>query len=172
MYYLKQILFLIYVYIIINLSKEENCLITKIIDGDTFKSNCSSKNIRIEDIDAPEKKQPFGIQSIQMLKLLCPDIAIINNLSKLDLYNRHISSIICNNKNISEEMIKRGGAWVYKNSKSKLLKDLENISKKNQIGLWKNSKVIPPWYWRQLERDFHVCDYIENYKSLTHGILN
>jgi hypothetical protein len=50
------------------------CLVVAIADGDTLTVHCNKHEqikIRLAEIDAPEKKQPFGMRSKQSLSQLC-----------------------------------------------------------------------------------------------------
>ena len=54
------------------------CLVIGVSDGDTLTARCDSEsgqvnlNIRVAEIDAPEKSQPFGDRSRQRLASLLP----------------------------------------------------------------------------------------------------
>ena len=53
------------------------CLVVGIQDGDTLTARCSDAGdditvkVRLAEIDAPEKRQPWGMQSKQGLSALC-----------------------------------------------------------------------------------------------------
>ena len=51
------------------------CLVVGIVDGDTLKARCEGNQvtIRLAEIHAPEKRQPFNKESKQSLSDLCFD---------------------------------------------------------------------------------------------------
>ncbi|QOW10680.1 thermonuclease family protein [Kaistella flava (ex Peng et al. 2021)] len=111
--------------------------------------------IRLEHIDAPEKKQAFGTVSKQKLSDLCfgKNVTIISTGKKgnYDGRGRMIAEIFVNEKtNANKEMVKAGLAWHYKKySKSDEYAQLENIARKNRVGLWADKSVVAPWDFRR-----------------------
>ena len=111
--------------------------------------------VRLEHIDAPEKKQPFGTVSKQKLSNLVfgKTVTLISRGKKgsYDGRGRMIAEIIVNDKvNANKEMLKSGLAWHYKKySKSEIYAQLENTAKKNRVGLWADKNPIAPWNFRK-----------------------
>lgn len=146
----------LFVFIISTASAAE--LIGKVVgvhDGDTVMLLTPEKErikIRLDEIDAPELKQPYGMQSKKLLsnKIFEKDIKLA--WSKKDRYGRTLGKIYLNDKYINAEMIKDGGAWVYRAySKNKDLIQLEEKARENKKGLWalQDDQVIAPWEWRK-----------------------
>lgn len=69
--------------------------------------------IWLAEIDAPEKKQPFGTQSKQSLGDLCANKSIEVIPEATDRYGRTIAHIHCGGLDVSIEQIRRGQVWVY-----------------------------------------------------------
>ena len=111
--------------------------------------------IRLEHIDAPEKKQAFGTVSKQKLSDLCfgKNVTIVSTGKKgnYDGRGRMIAEILVNDKiNANKEMLKSGLAWHYKKySKSEEYAQLENAARKNRVGLWADKNPIAPWSFRR-----------------------
>ncbi len=111
--------------------------------------------IRLEHIDAPEKKQPFGAVSKQKLSdLSFGKIVTLVSKGKKGNYDgrgRMIAEIYVNDKtNINKEMLKAGLAWHYKKySKSEIYAHLENRARKNRVGLWVDKSPVAPWNFRK-----------------------
>lgn len=111
--------------------------------------------IRLEHIDAPEKKQDFGTVSKQKLSDLCfGKIVTIVSKGKKGNYDRNgrlIAEIYMNEKTcVNKEMLKAGLAWHYKKySTSAEYAQLEDIARKNKTGLWKDKNPIAPWNFRK-----------------------
>jgi len=136
----------------------EMLLVIAITDGDTIKvldSNNQQIKVRLASIDAPERKQPFGKKSKQMLTNLIGNRQVNLDCPKKGRYKRQICTITLNGIDINRKMIELGGAWVYrKYYKGTDYLELESNAKLNQLGLWNTSEyqAIPPWEWRKNKR--------------------
>ena len=112
-------------------------------------------NIRLEHIDAPEKRQSFGTKSKQKLSDLCfgKNVTIISNgrNGNYDSRGRLISEIILEDgTNVNKEMVKSGLAWHYKKYSSNLeYARLEELAMKNKVGLWSDPNAVSPWSFRK-----------------------
>ncbi|SMC42427.1 Endonuclease YncB, thermonuclease family [Moheibacter sediminis] len=128
--------------------------VIRIIDGDTIEVLYHELpvTIRLEHIDCPEKKQPFGTKAKQTLSELCfgQNIEIEFNGDK-DRNGRYICVLYNEDgTNINKKMISLGMAWHFKKySKDNSYAELENEARKNKVGLWQESNPIPPWDWRK-----------------------
>ena len=111
--------------------------------------------VRLEHIDAPEKKQAFGTVSKQKLSDLCfgKTVTIVSAGKKgnYDGRGRMIAEIYINEKmNINKEMLKSGLAWHYKKySKNDEYAKLEEVARKKRVGLWSDKNPIAPWNFRK-----------------------
>ncbi len=111
--------------------------------------------VRLEHIDAPEKKQAFGTVSKKKLSDLCfgKMVTIIskNKKGSYDRNGRMIAEIYLENGvNVNKEMVKSGLAWHFKNySSDRSYSDLEILARKNKIGLWQDKNAIAPWIFRK-----------------------
>lgn len=127
------------------------CLVIGISDGDTLTAFCDQRQVkvRLAEIDAPEKKQPFGERSRQALAGLCfQKQATINNRGR-DRYGRTIGRVVCDGKDASAEQVKSGLAWVYdKYVTDRTLYDLQDAARTARAGLWADAAPVPPWEWR------------------------
>lgn len=88
-----------------------------ISDGDTLTVLDEDKQqvkIRLAEIDAPEKKQPFGTKSKQSLSDLCfgKQAEIIPQVK--DRYKRTVARVRCAGVDANAEQVNRGMAWVYR----------------------------------------------------------
>ncbi|MFH1495074.1 MAG: thermonuclease family protein [Pseudomonadota bacterium] len=122
-------------------------------DGDTLTvldgSNRRYK-IRLSAIDAPEKNQPFGMRSKQALSSLCFGKDARVTPLKEDRYGRTVADVDCGGKNVNEEQIRTGMAWVYRKYANGygVLYTLEDVARTGQQGLWIDQNPMPPWEWR------------------------
>ncbi|EDO4575035.1 chromosome partitioning protein ParB, partial [Salmonella enterica subsp. enterica serovar Montevideo] len=110
--------------------------------------------IRLEGIDAPEKSQPYGQRSRQMLTMLTANKWVNVKSHGSDRYGRILGEIYYPD-NINEKMITTGMAWAYryhgKPTNEKYL-TLENKARSNKSGLWADPDAIEPWKWRKNNR--------------------
>ena len=137
----------------------------KIIDGDTIKIN--KEKIRLDGIDAPEKKQTCkkiylsflifnfqkdykcGEESTLALskKLKDKKVKCILKNSK-DKYKRSIGTCYIKNENINGWLVKNGYALAYKRYSKKYVLD-EHYAKENKLGIWRGT-FTEPEKWRRI----------------------
>ena len=125
-------------------------------DGDTIKLLTQDKvthKIRLLDIDAPEKKQPFGNKSRDNLaSYIAGEIITVKYKSK-DKYGRILGTIYFENLDINLQQIKNGYAWVYKQySKNQTYYKEEQKAKELKKGLWIEKNAIAPWEFRKQKK--------------------
>lgn len=126
-------------------------------DGDTLTvldSGNRQYKIRLSAIDAPEKNQPFGMRSKQALSNLCFDKEAKVTPLKADRYGRTVADVDCGGRNVNEEQIRAGMAWVnrkYAKGYGDLYR-LEDEARVERRGLWGDLEPMPPWEWRRLKK--------------------
>ncbi|AUD79893.1 nuclease [Kangiella profundi] len=123
-------------------------------DGDSMIVCCEKGNsftIRLKDIDAPERDQPFASDSRDYLKEMVMDKPIKLIGDKRDKYGRLLVDIMVDGQSINEIMIAEGMAWRWRYSKSKKMKLLEETARDAKKGIWAlpESQRIEPWEWRK-----------------------
>jgi len=93
-----------------------------IYDGDTFRVRCDNREekIRLCGIDAPETKQPLGIEARNYLRSLvaqAKDQVIIIEMDR-DCSGRNVAKVLLDSQSgeqsVQEEMLKAGMAYHYK----------------------------------------------------------
>ena len=143
--------------------------VINIVDGDTIDvldTRGEKLRIRLLGIDAPEKAQPFGKESMLYLKKIINgnSVRIISKPDKnkpytLGFYRRIIGKIILNKKDINLKMIKEGMAWHFKKYKKnqpiedrQSYNEAENQAREKSIGLWSDVYPSAPWEWRKLNK--------------------
>ena len=71
----------------------------------------------------------------------------------IDRYGRSVGRIKIDDKEVSEEMLKAGLAWLYtaycKIPECEYWKELETQAKVAKVGLWSNPTAQEPWKWRK-----------------------
>ncbi|MFW2306459.1 thermonuclease family protein [Aliarcobacter butzleri] len=125
----------------------------KVSDGDTITILTSDKTqykIRLNDIDAPEKKQAFGNKSKDNLAKYIAGKTVKVEYKSKDKYKRILGTIYYNNIDINLQQVKDGFAWVYKKySKNQDYYNAEKVSRENKKGLWIDKNPIAPWEFRK-----------------------
>ena len=139
--------------------------VIRVHDGDTVTvvdQDEKKFNIRLQGIDAPELKQPFGSTSQQNLSrmVLGKDVKIVWN--KIDKYRRTVGTIMLDGRDVNIEQVKAGLAWHFKKYEDEQepadrisYSAAEQHARAAQLGLWKDPDSMPPGDWRlgvKLER--------------------
>ena len=127
--------------------------VNRVIDGDTVvvaTDEGKSVRIRMSDIDAPEKDQPWGPEATQALSVLIQDKTVLVIAVDTDRYGRVVATLFDADKNINRAMVEQGHAWVYRRYlRDSSLLNLESSARSQQIGLWHNASAIEPRIWRR-----------------------
>ena len=129
------------------------CLVVGISDGDTLKVRCPGQAqtaVRLAEIDAPEKAQPFGQRSKALLSAMCFGKQAEVRPSAHDRYGRTVERVICSGTDANAAMVRAGMAWAY----ARYLTDpriqaMEIAARRERLGLWADAHPVPPWEWRK-----------------------
>ena len=127
-----------------------------VVDGDTVHAIKEGEvyKIRLTEIDAPERDQPFGTESGELLKKLLIDGYFAADFSGKDKYGRYLGRIYDNDKDINREMVEQGMAWVYDYYVTdKTFYTNQTSARDNKKGIWSDENPIPPWSWRSNKRN-------------------
>ena len=135
----------------------------RVTDGDTIVVLDVDKvqhKIRLQGINAPERRQAYGTKSKEHLSDLVAGKTVIVDYSKYDRYGRVLGIVLVNGEDVNLEQIEAGMAWHYKKyqreqSPSDRVKysDAEREARRKKLGLWNDPNPSPPWDYRQAERD-------------------
>ena len=126
-------------------------------DGDTLTGLTAEKEqvkIRMDAIDAPELKQPFGQAAKKALsdKVFGKQVTVTTN--KKDRYGRTVGHVLLGKRDINLEMLEEGMAWHYRQySKNKRLQQAEDEARAKKKGLWSDPNPAAPWDWRKSEKE-------------------
>jgi endonuclease YncB( thermonuclease family) len=131
------------------------CLVVAITDGDTLKARCGDPghynqvDVRLAEIDAPEKGQAFGQASKRALSDLCfRETATIRPTTR-DRYGRTVARVECRGKDASAEQVRTGMAWAFtKYLTDPEIKRIEEGARAARVGLWSGREPMAPWEWR------------------------
>lgn len=125
-----------------------------IIDGDTITLLTDAHKqvrVRLVEIDAPEKNQPWGQNSKKALSDMIFGQIVKMQTWGTDQYGRSLGKIYLGSKYINSEMVREGEAWAYREYLTDYsLISLETIARQHHVGLWSqpDKDLVPPWEWR------------------------
>jgi micrococcal nuclease len=105
--------------------------VVSIADGDTITvldENKKQNKVRLNGIDAPEKKQAFGAKSKVRLGELVAGKDVVVEWKEKDKYGRIVGQVHQGSLDVNLQMVKEGLAWYYKKySKSAELGRAESV---------------------------------------------
>jgi endonuclease YncB( thermonuclease family) len=126
-----------------------------ITDGDALRLLIQHTEVvvRLDQIDAPEKAQPFGQSARQSLADLCFGKTARVVEHGRDRYGRTIGTVYVGGRDLNAEQVRLGMAWVFtRYARDPALYDLEQEARAAKRGLWRDPDPVPPWEWRQRAR--------------------
>jgi len=134
--------------------------VVKITDGDTLyalDANNKQHKIRLAGIDAPERKQAYGLASRKHLASIVAGQQVTVGYQKRDRYGRIVGKVLFGGIDACLEQVKTGFAWHYKKYQHEqspedrqLYADAENQARDERLGLWRENNPNPPWEYRRL----------------------
>lgn len=126
--------------------------VVNVTDGDSLTVLVEGKQVRVrlDAIDAPELKQPFGKRSQQSLAQLCAAKAARVIEKGPDRYGRTVGWIVCDGVDANSEQVRRGMAWVFVRyaAGNSPLYGLQAEAQGTRRGLWVDPQPVAPWEWR------------------------
>lgn len=140
-----------------------------VTDGDTItvvvdepcraNERCSkgkrSRQIRLAEIDTPEKNQPYGNVAKKALSdAVFGRIVLVEDTGERT-YKRIVGQIYLDGEWINHQLVRGGHAWVYrKYLQHPELLSAETTARLEGIGLWRlpESQRVEPWNWRRLPK--------------------
>ena len=128
-----------------------------ITDGDTLTLLVGGEPVRIRlaQIDAPEKRQPYGDAAKQALSALAFGKPARVEVVDRDRYGRTVGEVFVDGVDVNQEMVRRGHAWAYtRYSHSVEIVALEDEARAAGRGLWAlpGDRREAPWLWRREAR--------------------
>jgi len=134
------------------------CRVMTISEGDTFNCLTTDNNrlrVRLAEIDAPERKQPYGAEARQALSELIVDKQVLLHVQEVDRYGRTLARAFVGGIDVNYTLVAQGAAWAYtKQLKDHRLKDAETLARNMGKGLWQlpAEDIVAPWDWRYAGR--------------------
>lgn len=130
--------------------------VIKVSDGDTIQvmNNNVAEKVRLNGIDSPESGQAYGRQAKEFTADMVAGQVVTVEVRDTDRYGRTVGDVILlDGNNLNREIVKAGYAWWYrKYSNDTSLGQLEEEARSARKGLWQDSRPMPPWEWREVQR--------------------
>jgi micrococcal nuclease len=135
----------------------------RVQDGDSFVARLadgSSRTIRLSGIDAPERGQPHGDDSLQNLRRLLENRDLQVQVAKTDAYGRAVAQVFVGAEggpvDVGLAQVRSGMAWFYRRYRQDLpagagerYADAEKNARDSRRGLWHADDPQPPWEFRR-----------------------
>lgn len=126
--------------------------VSYVSDGDTIViyENGKKVSLRLNNIDAPERTQAWGLESKQCLMDILKGKTITYASNGKDKYGRTLAVIYANGVNVNLEMVRRGCAWMYRQySNDSAYSAAEASAQSGRLGLWSQPNPQAPWEYRK-----------------------
>ncbi|MEG1338686.1 thermonuclease family protein [Cetobacterium sp.] len=150
---MKKLVVLLLVFLLTTLSFAFSGKVIKVADGDTITVLRDGKKVRVRfyGIDAPEKKQEYGVKSLSVLKNMIDGKIVEVKEKDKDQYGRVVGEVYYNDKNLNLYMLETGNAWWYKQYAKDNIEfaAAQEKAKLEKLGLWKESNPMAPWEFRR-----------------------
>ena len=125
-------------------------------DGDTITvldASNTRHRIRLDRIDAPERRQPFGEKSKRFLASLVFGQCVRVEYEKKDRYGRILGTVFLGDEEINLTMVQHGMAWHYSYyDKTECYAVAEREARRKKIGLWRDQNPISPYDYRRRQK--------------------
>lgn len=114
------------------------------------------RELRIAEIDAPEREQPWSGEAQRALAQLVRGASLRVEFVELDRYGREVSKLWAGEVCVACELVRQGHAWAFrKYLRDPRLLDLEREARDARRGLWSAEDTpVPPSAWRSGLRTF------------------
>ena len=139
--------------------------VVAVADGDTVTvlrqtaAGARQVRVRLTEIDAPERNQPWGTRARQALASKVFRKTVRVSASGNDQYGRLLARLHIadggglTERDINREMVREGHAWVYRRYATENWLPDESAARESALGLWSlgADAAVPPWEWRRGE---------------------
>lgn len=130
--------------------------VERVFDGDSLVVRAAGRDIevRLGEIDTPEKGQPYADVSRKALRGMVLGKRVRLQVLDRDRYGRTVARVyrLPEELWVNAELVRRGHAWVYRRHvRDTSLYDIERTARAKKAGLWgmPEAERTPPWHWRR-----------------------
>ena len=126
-------------------------------DGDTLTVRQGAEHVRVRlaEIDAPEKAQPFSQVARRNLDGLCRNRPIEIETIDTDRYGRTVAHVYCDGVHVNWRQVEDGLAWCFTRylRRPEECRPREEEARQAKRGLWREPNPQPPWDFRARHRE-------------------
>jgi endonuclease YncB( thermonuclease family) len=123
-----------------------------ITDGDTIRvlHDGRAETVRLQGVDAPEKRQAYGERARRFVADLAFDRTVVVRATGRDRNGRLLGEVLLpDGRSLNQELVRAGYAWWFrKYSRDVRLARLEEEARQGRRGLWADQAPEPPWEYR------------------------
>jgi endonuclease YncB( thermonuclease family) len=123
-----------------------------VTDGDTIKVLRAGRaeTVRLEGVDAPEKRQAYGDRARRFAADLAFDRTVTVRTTGRDRNGRLLGEVVLpDGRSLNQELVRAGYAWWFRRySRDGRLARLEAEARTGRRGLWADQAPEAPWEFR------------------------
>ncbi len=126
--------------------------VVAVLDGDSLMvlDGRQQVEVRLHGVDAPEGGQAFGNVCKRMLSNLAFGKTAAVQVVDIDRYQRRVSRLTVDGRDVGLEMIRAGCAWHYRQySDDAGYAAAEVEARRARRGLWQDAAPVAPWNYRR-----------------------
>ena len=132
-------------------------VVVGVSDGDTLtvEEGGIKTVIRLAEIDAPERTQPYSQVSRRNLETLCRHAKAVEITPvDTDRYGRTVAHVRCDGVHVNWRQVEDGLAWCFTRylKQPEVCLPLEKDARDARRGLWRESSPQPPWEFRAAKK--------------------
>ncbi len=139
--------------------------VKRVLDGDSLvvRSDGRDVEVRLAEIDTPEKGQPYAETSRKALRGMVLGKRVRLEVLDVDRYQRTVARVFRQTDDlwVNAEMVRLGHAWAFRRYvRDERLYELERSAREERLGLWAlpEAEREPPWRWRREHPPEHAQD--------------
>ncbi len=122
-------------------------------DGDSLivSDGARQRELRLAEIDAPERGQAWGKRAARALAALVNGQVLRVEFVEIDRYGREVSRVFAGDVCVACALVREGHAWAFrKYLRDPEFLDWEREARSARRGLWSlpAHTFVPPWEWR------------------------
>ncbi len=132
--------------------------VVSVADGDTLVVADGERKVtlRLAEIDAPERTQPYSQVARRNLIDLCKSPASVRfEPVTTDRYGRTVAHVWCDEVHANWRQVEDGLAWCFIKylQSPDLCLPLERAARADRRGLWREPAPVAPWTFRESKRN-------------------
>lgn len=131
--------------------------VVSVADGDTLTVVVGGHEVRIRlaEIDAPERGQPWAARSRDTLRSLVDGQTVQIFETDRDRWGRVVGRVYLDGRDVNAELVQSGAAWAFlRYQTDPRFSAYQADARQRRVGLWSlpDNETIAPWEWRAGQR--------------------